>query len=93
MLLINLNQNKSNINKYLSSTLIDKVEKKLKNNKKIILYLNKRGSHSSLICNDCQYYYKCPNCDVALKIHFNTKLQCHLCGYKENINYKCKKCN
>jgi primosomal protein N' len=42
MLLVDLNQDKSRESKYLSNTLIDKIDECLKNNKKIILYLNKR---------------------------------------------------
>jgi len=72
MLIINLNQNKSDLNYYISGTLLENIEKNLKQNKKTILYLNKRGSFSSLICEDCQYYYKCKNCDVSLTVHENT---------------------
>gem|GEM_PF-6278275 len=40
--LVNLNIDYSRESKYLSTTLLDKIEENLKNNKKIILYLNKR---------------------------------------------------
>jgi primosomal protein N' len=42
MLIINLSQNKSAINEYLSSTLLKVIKENLEKNKKIILYLNKR---------------------------------------------------
>jgi primosomal protein N' len=42
MLLVNLAQDKSKISNYLSNTLLFEIEKNLKNNKKVILYLNKR---------------------------------------------------
>jgi primosomal protein N' len=42
MLLVNLSQNKSKISSYISASLLDKIEENIKNNKKIILYLNKR---------------------------------------------------
>ena len=93
MLLINLNQNKSNLNYYISSTLLEKIEDNLKNNKKIIIYLNKRWSFSSYICEDCSYLYKCPNCDVSLNLHNNKKLICHMCWYSQNMDLQCKKCN
>ena len=94
MLLVNLSQDKSNINPYLSNTLLDKIKESLDNNKKIILYINKRWDYSSLICENCNYLYKCKNCDVSLNIHnFPGKLICHLCWEKENVPTKCIKCS
>ena len=42
MFLVNLSQDKSKLNPYISNTLLKKIEESLKENKKIILYLNKR---------------------------------------------------
>lgn len=93
MLIVNLNQNRSSINNYISSSLLESIEKSLENNKKIILYLNKRWSFSSLICSDCQHYYKCKNCDISLTVHENTwKLSCHTCWASWNIPLSCTKC-
>ena len=93
MLIVNLSQNKSNLSYYISSTLLESIEKNLKNKKKIILYLNKRWSFSSLVCEDCQYYYKCKNCDVSLTVHHNPdKVACHLCWASWNIPLSCHKC-
>ena len=91
MILVNLNQDKSNLN-YISSTLLQAIEENLKQNKKAILYLNKRWAFSSLICEDCSYFYKCPNCDVSLVVHSNNTLNCHLCWNKQNLPLSCKKC-
>ena len=91
MQIVNLNLNKSKIS-YISASLLESIENNLKQNKKIILYLNKRGEYSSLICEDCNYFYKCPNCDVSLTVHSN-KLLCHICGNTQNIDLACKKCH
>lgn len=94
MLIVNLSQNKSNINYYISSTLIEEIKNNLKENKKSILYLNKRWNFSSLICEDCSYYYKCKNCDVSLTVHNNPeKLACHICWALWDIPKSCSKCN
>jgi len=59
-----------------------------------MLYLNKRGSHSSLICEDCQHLYSCPNCDVSLSVHSNPQhLRCHICNHAFNIPSECSKCH
>lgn len=93
MFLVNLSQDKSNINPYLSNTLLDKIKESLDENKKIILYINKRWDYSSLICSDCNYLYKCKNCDICLSVHKNPeKLICHLCWESEDITFKCKQC-
>ncbi len=91
--LVNLNTDYSKESKYLSTTLLDKIEENLKNNKKIILYLNKRWDFSSMICSDCSYLYKCKNCDLKMYVHKKPeKLICHFCWYTKEIPIKCEKC-
>jgi len=94
MLTINLAQDKSDVNNYLSSTLLKSIDMTLEKWEKTILYLNKRGEYSCLICKDCQKLYKCNNCDNSLSVHkYPAKLACHLCGHMEQIPFKCNKCN
>jgi len=94
MLIINLSQNKSAINEYLSSTLLKVIKENLEKNKKIILYLNKRWEFSSLICTECSYIYKCDFCDNSFSVHkYPEKLICHICWHNINIPIKCIKCN
>jgi len=93
MLIINLNQDKSNLNNYLSTTILKKIDEHLEKKQKIILYLNKRGEYNSLICRDCQKLYKCINCDNSLTVHkFPPKIICHLCWYNEEIPSSCIYC-
>lgn len=92
MLTINLSQDKSKINRYLSTTLLKKIDEYLKKNKKIILYLNKRWDFNSLICNKCNFLFKCPNCDVSLSIHSENMI-CHICNFSKKIENNCNKCN
>ena len=93
MFLVNLSQDKSKINPYISNTLLEKIEGSLKENKKIILYLNKRWEYSSLICNNCNYLYKCPNCDISMSVHkYPAQLICHICKLTTTIPTKCHKC-
>jgi primosomal protein N' (replication factor Y) len=47
-----------------------------------ILFLNRRGYNTTLICNECGEVVKCPHCDLALTFHKGDNiLSCHLCGY------------
>ena len=94
MQLVNLSIDKSKINPYLSNTLLTKIEEVLNNWEKVILYLNKRWQFSSVICNDCQYLFKCKNCDISMSVHkYPAKLICHLCSANENIPLSCVKCS
>lgn len=90
---IDLNQDKSRENSYLSETLLSKIKSTLEKKEKILLYLNKRGNFSSYICNDCNYISHCPNCDLSLNIHSHPeRLICHHCFYEEELNLECKEC-
>lgn len=91
---VNLQQDSSKVSNYLSDTLLTSIEKTLEKWEKVLLYLNKRGAYSSFICEDCQYLYECPNCDVSLTVHHNPHvLDCHICNHKYNIPLKCSKCS
>ncbi len=92
MYIVNLSQDHSRENKYLSTTLLAKIENHLKNQKKTLLYLNKRGSFESLICEKCSTIYYCENCDTSLSIH-GPSMICHLCGFSKEVPKKCEKCN
>ena len=93
MQLVNLSIDKSRINPYLSNTLLTKIEEVLKKWEKVILYLNKRWQFSSIICNDCQYLFKCKNCDISMSVHkYPSKFVCHLCSASENLPLSCIKC-
>lgn len=93
-LTVNLAQNQSKISNYISDTLLEHIDITLAKGGKVMLYLNKRGSHSSLICEDCQYLYACPNCDVSLSVHWNPDhLRCHICNNAFNIPKQCSECH
>jgi len=91
---VNLSQDNSRENMYLSTTLLKKIEENIKDNKKTILYLNKRGAFSCIICKDCSYLYECPKCDASFSVHNNPlKLLCHLCGTQKEYPITCKNCS
>lgn len=90
---INLNLDKSKI-AYFSTTLLKKIEENIDLKKKIILYLNRRGEYSSLICCDCQKVYKCPKCDISLSVHkYPRNLSCHHCWFEESVPLRCDNCH
>ena len=79
--------------KIISKKLYNEIEKNLQNKEQTIIFLNKRGYCSSIVCKECGYVYKCPNCDVSLTYHKDKhSLLCHYCGYNERVDKKCKMC-
>ena len=58
-----------------------------------ILFLNRRGFASFLLCRDCGFTFHCPNCDVSLTYHHAGRyLQCHHCDFKRRSPDACPKC-
>lgn len=58
-----------------------------------ILFLNRRGSHTFVMCRDCGYVAECPNCDVPLVYHITTgQLACHHCGNHYPVPEVCPQC-
>ncbi|MDQ7949214.1 MAG: primosomal protein N' [Pedobacter sp.] len=70
---------------YFTSVLIDDMALALENKEQVILFQNRRGYATILICATCGYAPKCINCDVSLTFHKTSgKLHCHYCGYHQS---------
>lgn len=68
-----------------SDALLSGIEKRHKLGEQSILFLNRRGYHSTLLCQDCQQTVKCAHCDVPMTFHLGDNcLACHLCGYQNS---------
>ena len=73
----------------LRAAIGDRLEKK----EQTILFLNRRGFSTSLLCNNCGKARDCPNCSVALTFHrSNARLSCHLCGHSAAVPKRCPEC-
>jgi primosomal protein N' (replication factor Y) len=78
---------------YFSSVLIDDITTTLENKEQVILFQNRRGYATILICATCGYAPKCVNCDVSLTFHKSSgKLHCHYCGYNQSSLSICPAC-
>lgn len=73
--------------------LIDKIKDRLAKKEQVVLMLNRRGYSSFIMCRDCGYVDKCPNCDISLTLHMDTKsMNCHYCGFQKTIPRACPEC-
>ena len=77
----------------LSQDLYTLMQENLKNKRQTILFLNRRGYSTFIMCRECGYTVKCPNCNISLTYHsFENKLKCHYCGYEEKVVKTCPEC-
>ena len=81
--------NKSVISKSLKEELI----KTYKKGEQSILFLNRRGYSSFVMCRNCGETVKCPHCDISLTYHARKQtLECHYCGFSMPNVKKCYNC-
>ena len=77
----------------ISLKLHEAIEENLKNRKQTILFLNRRGYSTFIMCRDCGYTAKCKNCNITMTYHIKQKrLKCHYCGYETNAISTCPDC-
>jgi len=53
----------------LSGLLQDAIEESLRRGGQVILYVNRRGYATSLLCHECGHVLQCPRCGVAVAYH------------------------
>ena len=69
--------------KLFSDDLLTAIEKRFKEGEQSILFLNKRGYHSTLFCPPCRKGVECRHCTLPMTYHKKENfLLCHLCGYQ-----------
>lgn len=76
-----------------SGALKEAIAQRLDRKEQTVLLLNRRGYSSFVLCRDCGHVVQCPNCDISLTMHMDTKsMKCHYCGHEEAIPNRCPKC-
>jgi primosomal protein N' (replication factor Y) len=86
-------QQKSGKVPILSDALIAGIEQTLNKKEQVLLFLNKRGFDTFLVCADCGYNFRCPNCAVSLKNHVaEGVVKCHYCNYTIKSLPLCPSC-
>ncbi len=76
-----------------SRALQDAIRETLKRGEQVILFLNRRGAASFVICRDCGHVVTCPRCETNMTYHTSGDLMiCHYCGYREATPETCPVC-
>ena len=74
--------------------LLEAIQDKLDRKEQVVLMLNRRGYSSFVMCRECGTVDTCPNCDISLTLHMDTKsMNCHYCGFSKGIPHSCPNCS
>lgn len=85
---------KSGNRSIFSRRLVDLIGHTLDLNEQIILFLNRRGNSTFVICRECSLVMSCRRCNVSLVHHRDlTQLVCHLCGRSRPVPEVCPNCH
>ena len=77
-----------------SQILQEKIGEKIEKKEQVILFLNRRGYSTFVMCRSCGYVQKCPHCEISLTYHHsNQTLRCHYCGFTESQPQECPECH
>ncbi len=78
----------------VSRKLLKEMEVRLEKQEKVILFLNRRGYSSFILCRDCGFIARCPNCKISLTFHRSfSELRCHHCDYGQSAPRNCPQCD
>jgi primosomal protein N' (replication factor Y) len=76
-----------------SRTLGRAMDEALGRGEQVLLFLNRRGTATFVVCRDCGYVARCPRCDSPLTYHGpRAHLACHHCNHRELPPTRCPAC-
>jgi len=80
-------------NLIISRPLCGAIREALAKGENILLFLNRRGYSTFILCMDCGETIMCPSCKVSLTYHAaKQKLICHYCNYQSQVRSRCPDC-
>ena len=84
-------------NSIISDELTKAIKKNIDSNHQTLIFINKRGYSSFIICKKCGFSKVCEKCNDSLALHNYSKnasyLLCHHCNYREVFKNSCQSCN
>ncbi len=81
------------IRRFLTRELTSAMAEVLERKEQVLLFLNRRGFASTLICADCGQSVRCKHCDISLTHHKHSNAyECHYCGFRRAASARCDRC-
>jgi len=76
-----------------SRLLYEQIADRLAKQQQMVLFLNRRGFSTFVMCRSCGYTLRCVHCDISLTYHrTNHTARCHYCGYTIPQPSRCPEC-
>ncbi len=76
-----------------SRLLQDEIKRTVASREQVILFLNRRGAFTFVLCRDCGNAIRCPRCDIPLTFHLHgERLTCHHCNHQQPVPHVCPLC-
>ena len=77
----------------LGPALAGAIGERLSRGEQTLLFLNRRGFSSVILCRDCGAAVECAHCSSPLTFHMaGRRLQCHLCDFTAPLPGRCPGC-
>jgi primosomal protein N' (replication factor Y) len=77
----------------LSEELLARMQAHLQAGNQVLLFLNRRGFASALLCHECGWVGECSRCQTPFTVHQQKQqLHCHHCGAQRTIPHQCHGC-
>jgi primosomal protein N' (replication factor Y) len=77
----------------ISKTVFDAAAKHVREGKKIMFVVNRRGYSTLILCSECGHAEECSRCRIPLVMHNKKRvLKCRYCGQERNVPDRCGKC-
>ncbi len=77
----------------LSDQLNSSIANRISKGDRVLLFVNKRGFSNSIICQDCGYTFRCPDCALSMTYYKGLKrLSCHYCNKSAGVPDTCTDC-
>lgn len=92
---VDMREEMRNGNRSMFSTeLFEKIKVRLEKGEQTVLFLNRRGHSTFIMCRDCGYVMQCPHCDISMTYHRSTnEMKCHYCGFQTAVPVECPECS
>lgn len=75
------------------TALVAAIGARLERREKTVLFVNRRGTSSFVLCRACGAVPTCDRCSIALALHrADDRLRCHLCDAQRRIPQTCSAC-
>ncbi|MGM0567609.1 MAG: replication restart helicase PriA [Elusimicrobiota bacterium] len=76
-----------------SRYLLNKIENNLKEKRRALIFVNRKGFSHSIVCSKCGENLKCPRCSINLSLRSgNQEMNCHVCSYSTTLPQECPHC-